>query len=75
MSYVHGVSDTPLRGDTIGQVLVDTARNYGAQEALIVPYQDVHWTYSDLYDRVEALASGFTQLGLKPGDRVGFIAK
>lgn len=73
-SYVHGVSDTPLRGLTVGQLLADTAARHAARDALIVPYENVRWTYAELDRRVDDMAAGLRVLGLVPGDRIGLWA-
>ena len=70
-SYVHGAHDTPLIGATIGAHLAAIAARFGANEALVVPHQNVRWTYAEFDARVTRLAAGLVRLGLVPGDRVG----
>ncbi|THC44492.1 AMP-binding protein [Massilia sp. Mn16-1_5] len=71
LSYVHGAHDVPLIGDTIGPFLSKIVQQYGDNEALVVPHQDVRWTYTEFDARVSRLAAGLLALGLKPGDRIG----
>ena len=71
ISYVHGATDTPLLGETIGQNLDRTAARFPNTEALVIRSQDVRWTYRDLVEKAEAFAAGLLALGLKRGDRVG----
>ncbi len=73
-SYAHGVSDIPLMGLTVGNLLSRTAAKYPKNDALVVPYQDVCWTYSDLNRQADEMAAGLIALGLEPGDRVGVWA-
>jgi fatty-acyl-CoA synthase len=73
-SYSHGTSDTPLLGETIGVNFDRAVRRFAEKDALIVRHQQVRWSYSELAERVEALAAGFIALGLKPGERVGICA-
>jgi len=73
-SYVHGASQEPLKGLTVGECLDAAALHHADHEALVVPHQNVRWTYSELKDRVNAWAAGFVALGLQPGDRVGLWA-
>ena len=71
LSYVHGAHDLPLIGDTIGVFLKNIAARHGDNDALVVPHQDVRWTYREFDERVTRLAAGLLKLGLQPGDRVG----
>ena len=70
-SYVHGVSTTPLLGDTIGVHFDSAVARWPEAEALVVRHQEVRWTYRALQQQVDAFAAGLLALGLEPGDRVG----
>jgi fatty-acyl-CoA synthase len=70
-SYAHGVSTTPLIGDTIGVSFDKSAERWPDRPALIVRQQNVRWTYRELQERVDAFAAGLLALGLAPGDRIG----
>ena len=70
-SYAHGVSSTPLIGDTIGVHFDKSAERWSDRPALIVRQQNVRWTYRELQERVDAFAAGLLALGLAPGDRIG----
>ena len=70
-SYVCGISDAPLLGDTIGRCLDRAAQRWGGREALISPSHGVRWTWSEFAERVDALAAGFLALGLERGQRIG----
>lgn len=71
MSYVNGVSDEPLIGDTIGARFAQAVATWPDREALVVPYQDIRWTYREFSERVDQFAAGLLALGLVPGDRLG----
>ena len=73
-SYVHGASSIPLRGITVGELLSETSRRFPNNEALVVPYQNIRWTYGELELRVDRLAAGLLSLGLELGDRIGVLA-
>ena len=70
-SYVHGASAETLIGETIGVHFDRAVMRWPHSEALVVRHQDIRWTYSELQQRVDAVAAGLLALGLKPGDRVG----
>jgi len=74
LSYVSGTSTVPLMYKTIGAALDEAAEKWGEREALVVPHQNVRWTWAELHERAVALAAGFLALGLEPGDRVGIWA-
>jgi fatty-acyl-CoA synthase len=70
-SYVHGASDIPLIGETIGAHFDRVVERFGARDALIVHHQNISWNYRELQREVDAFAAGLIALGLKPGERVG----
>jgi fatty-acyl-CoA synthase len=70
-SYVCGISDAPLLGDTIGDCLDRAALRWGDREALVSPSHSVRWTWKEFSERVDALAAGFLALGLERGARIG----
>lgn len=70
-SYVCGISDTPLLGETIGRSLDHAVRRWGSREALVSPSHGVRWTWREFAERVDALAAGFLALGLDRGERIG----
>ncbi len=75
MSYVHGASDKPLIGQTIGRYFDEACALHGAREALVVRHQGVRLTYAALRQKVDALACSLIRLGLKPGERIGIWAQ
>ncbi len=70
-SYVCGISDTPLLGETIGRSLDKARERWGDREALVSPSHNVRWTWVEFAERVDALAAGFLALGLQRGERIG----
>lgn len=73
-SYVHGTSAVALSGETVGARFDRVATQFPDAEALIVPYQNVRWSYTELKREVDAYAAALIALGLEPGDRVGIWA-
>ncbi len=71
LSYVHGASDIPLRGETIGAALDRAADIWADRDALVACQQGIRWSYAELRQRVDRVASGLLALGLRPGDRLG----
>ncbi|HJZ21634.1 MAG TPA: AMP-binding protein, partial [Bradyrhizobium sp.] len=70
-SYVCGISEAPLLGETIGRSLDRAAQRWGNREALVSPSHGVRWSWQELNARVDALAAGLLALGLERGARVG----
>ena len=70
-SYVCSTAAAPLLFDTIGRALDAAVARHGPREALVVPFQDVRWTWAELGARVDAFACGLLALGIDVGDRVG----
>ena len=70
-SYAHGVSMTPLIGETIGVHFDQAAERWSSRDALVVRQQNVRWSYGELKAKTDAFAAGLLALGLAPGDRVG----
>lgn len=71
MSYVHGVSDVPLIGETVGGLLDRAAAEFGGDEALVSCHQGIRWTYADFKREADKVAAGILALGLRPGERIG----
>jgi fatty-acyl-CoA synthase len=70
-SYVHGASNVPLIGETIGVHFDRIVARFPEREALIVRHQNIRWDYRALQQEVDAFAAGLMALGLKPGERIG----
>ncbi|MDX5421059.1 MAG: AMP-binding protein [Hymenobacteraceae bacterium] len=70
-SYSHGVSATPLRGETIGDSLRRTVEKYAGREALVMVTQGYRATYRELWEQVEEVAKSLLAYGIRKGDRVG----
>ena len=74
LSFVSGAGEKPLIYQTIGNALVEAAQRFPQREALVVRHQEIRWTYAELLQRADDLASGLIALGFSPGDRVGIWA-
>ncbi|MEO6956591.1 MAG: AMP-binding protein [Antricoccus sp.] len=71
LSYSSGPSSTSLLGETIGEKLEQTTAQFGDREALVDMESARRWTYQQLNDDVDKLATGLLGLGIGKGDRVG----
>ncbi|MCQ8119884.1 AMP-binding protein, partial [Methylomonas rosea] len=56
------------RGQTLGAFLRESARRHGERLALVCGAR--RWSYRELDERADRLATGFAQLGLRPGERI-----
>jgi len=70
-SYMCGDATQALIYDTIGNCFDQTVERFPDQEALIVKHQDIRWSYRELQQKIDELATGLLELGIEPGDRVG----
>jgi fatty-acyl-CoA synthase len=70
-SYVHGCSNTPLLGETIGTCFDRICEHFVDSEALISRHQSLRYTYGQLKQQVENAARGMISIGVQKGDRVG----
>ena len=70
-SYVSGVSEKPLLGDTIGDYFDQTVARFPDREALVARHQGIRWSYRELQAEVDRCTRGLLALGLGRGDRVG----
>jgi fatty-acyl-CoA synthase len=73
-SYVHGATDVPLLGETVGANFERTVALWGERPGLVVRQQGVRWSYRELADKVDAFAAGLLALGLDRRDRIGIWA-
>ncbi len=70
-SYFSGASSAQIIYQTIGNTLDRITGQFPDNEALVVRHQGIRWTYSELLEQVDRLATGLLSLGIEPGDRVG----
>ena len=71
LSYACGISDIPLKGETIGQNLRQIAAKFPERTALISEYQQYRANYSEFLEQVEQVANALMAHGIRRGDRVG----
>lgn len=74
LSHAVGPSEPAVPNGTIGDWLDRAATCFGEGAALVVPWQGVRWSWTELRAQVDALACGLDALGLRAGDRVGICA-
>ncbi|MBD8677430.1 AMP-binding protein [Sphingomonas sp. CFBP 13720] len=74
LSFAAGPLSPAIPEGTIGARLDAAAEQASDGPAIVVPWQEVRWSWRELRDRVEAVAKGLLTLGLRPGDRVGICA-
>ncbi len=74
LSYTCGISNKPLLGITIGDMLDQTAAKYPDNEALVVKHQNIRYTYRQFQQKINECARALIAIGIKKGDRVGVWA-
>jgi fatty-acyl-CoA synthase len=74
LSFVSGISGQPLLYRTIDGVLKAAVAAAPNRVALVVPFQSIRFTFTELDREVERVARGLVACGLVPGDRIGLWA-
>jgi fatty-acyl-CoA synthase len=64
VSYASGVADVPLIGETIGANLARSAERWPSRPALVSCHQQLRWTYRELDEAVDRLASALLADGV-----------
>jgi fatty-acyl-CoA synthase len=70
-SRTLGTLEQPLVSSTIGDALSAMVARQPAAMAIIVPFQNIRWSYGELAKQVERAALALLKLGVAKGDRVG----
>src|SRR5215467_4788883 len=70
-SYVHGASNIPLLGETIGQNLRNTKNKFPDRDALVCVHQNYRANYAEFWEQVETIAKAFLAIGAQKADRIG----
>ena len=60
---------------TIGDFLEEMVKKDPNQEFMVYPDRNLRFTYQEFDERVNLLAKGFLEIGIKKGDHVGIWAK
>jgi fatty-acyl-CoA synthase len=74
LAYSHGISDVPLRCETIGRMWNEVVAAHGERGAIVSRHQGIRWTYAELGAQVERCARGLLAAQVEKGDRVGIWA-
>jgi fatty-acyl-CoA synthase len=63
-----------VEGLTMPQVLLETARRHGQQDALVFPHLNLRISYRRFSEQVDQAARGLVALGIRPGEHVAVWA-
>lgn len=74
LSYSAGMQHPPLLEHTIGSALSEAIKRWPEQDALIVPFQQVRYSWRDLGREVDTVARALLALGIDKGQRIGIWA-
>ncbi|MDD3763499.1 MAG: AMP-binding protein [Nevskiales bacterium] len=69
-----GRTDVPLLEQTIGDNFEATVARFPDREALVMPHQNIRWTYRQFNEEVDRVARGLMARGYRKGDRIGMWA-
>lgn len=73
-AYAQGRSDIPLLEQTIAENFEATVARFPNKEAIVLPHQNIRWTYQEFNAQVDRLARGLLARGYAKGDRLGVWA-
>ena len=74
LSYTCGISDKPLLGITIGDMLDRTVEKFPENDALISRHQNIRYNYRQFNKKVNECARALLAIGIQKGARVGVWA-
>ncbi|XP_049764636.1 medium-chain acyl-CoA ligase ACSF2, mitochondrial-like isoform X1 [Schistocerca cancellata] len=74
LSYWHEASEIPLVNLTVGQLVDKSAQLWGDREAIVSVHQGHRLTFQEVKEKVDKLAAGFLEIGLKHGDALAVWA-
>ncbi len=74
LSITSGPTDIPLLDSTIGAALDLARERWPENLALASLHQDIRWSWIDLCEEVDSVATGLLQAGVSVGDRVAIWA-
>ncbi len=69
-----GRTDIPMFEQTIGDYFEATVQRFADREALVMPHQQIRWTYRQLNEQVDRVARGLLARGYAKGERIGVWA-
>jgi len=73
-AQAQGRTDIPLLEQTIGDNFEATVARFPDREALVMPHQNIRWTYRQMNAEVDRVARGLLARGWQKGDRLGVWA-
>ena len=71
LAYSHGISATPLIGETIGDNLRRVSASNPNADCVVSCHQNIRMSYGEFDRAVDDLSAGLIDSGLAAGDRVG----
>ncbi|MEE9612076.1 MAG: AMP-binding protein, partial [Desulfatiglandales bacterium] len=71
MSYCHRFGPGMEKGLTFGDMLVNSAARF--PDNIAIRFGETQYTYNELKQVVDRMATSLLRLGLKRGDRVGLL--
>ena len=67
----HIGEKAPIIEMTIGDKLEEIAAKNPDHPALVMPHQNIRWSYGEFNLQIDRFAAGFMHLGIEKGDRIG----
>ena len=75
LAYSQGLSQVPLRAETVGQMWASVVAAHGDRDAIVSRHQGIRWTYAEIDEQVERCARALIAVGgLRGADQLRFAA-
>lgn len=74
LSLFSGPTEPALLNFSMGQLLEEQARKFPDRDAVVIPWSNVRYTFSELNERSKEVARGLIAMGVESQDRIGIFS-
>ena len=74
LSLFSGPTEPELLNFSMGQLLEEQARKFPDRDAIVIPWSNARYTFSELNERSKEVARGLIAMGVEAQDRIGIFS-